>query len=44
MLQIGRTPLHRAAHNGHTGVVKIVTSFGAKVDVIDNVSYNNNVV
>ena len=38
MLQMERTPLHEAAFNGKTGIVEILVSSGATVDVIDNVS------
>ena len=38
VLQTGRTPLHEAACNGHTGAVKMLASSGATVDVFDKVS------
>ena len=38
VIQGGSTPLHEAACNGHSGVVEILASSGATVDVKDEVS------
>ena len=38
VLQTNKTPMHEAANNGHTGAVKILFSYGATVDIMDNVS------
>ena len=36
--QVGRTPLHFAAYNGHIDVVKLLIQNGADISVLDNVS------
>ena len=37
-LQIQWTPLHLAAMEGHTSIVKLLLEEGADVNVMDNVS------
>ena len=40
----GYTPLHYAAFYGYSEVVNALVATGATVDIMDNVSYNNNIV
>ena len=43
MLQGGNTALHWAAYNGHSDAVQILLDANATVDVINDVSWSNNV-
>ena len=44
VLQFGRTPLHYAASHDCIEAVNSLCAKGATVDIIDNVSYSNNIV
>ena len=44
MLQVGSTPLHRAASRGHDDIMDALITAGAEVDATNNVSCSNNKV
>ena len=39
LLQIGQTPLHRAARSGKVASIECLLNKGAKIDQVDNVRY-----
>ena len=44
MLQVGSTPLYRAAISGHGDIIDALITAGAKVDATNIVSCSNNKV
>ena len=43
IMQIGQTPLHKAAYHGHKDVTKILVDSGAAVDAKSNVNFTSDV-